>query len=639
MNTTIKAVNILSFLLAFLLLPSSAVQAEQKGAAVPLTEEGKRLEAQYADTLNLLSKEVASALPVIAPAKRDTFLKAKAELDALRAPGEEAPPESRKTYETAKALAEAKTLDASRALLSDVDISLKSDALDAKLMKAAILRHGTPQGLAEFAQQGEPEKALIDKLFADEVLMKQILISGGANGGEYGEAMQVYTAILDASEHARERGTIFQRLALGTALHQPWIEGKPKGGVYGIVHADSENPDGQVKRYLHYEKAYLDGELDPAFKDMNTWECRFISNDPYSNEELAWTREMLRTYRPDIMTTDDYHWRYTRFVKSDVPYDTSTWDDALGFKTQQIVAGGGKCGPRAFYGRTLARAFGIPARRSTQTGHAALNKWTPKGWVVNFGGWWSINWCGPQGGLDFLLDSQAREFQDDYMQVLRAQWIGDALGEEDVSIRQYGVGGGFWDSLAHFKKRVIVADAKVEALEAELAALSADEARLLGESDKILGDKPVEKIEIPDKDKKIIIEDGGLIRLPAVACIQPDNNTDKVAFLSSVGGGMQIHYQRLGNRPEILRYTIEVPAAGNYSLTALVATVSPGQSAIFRINRRDIVNVDLPYSKGMWQESEPQTVALREGANTVMLSFRAPNRGVSLKEFRLKLVK
>ena len=23
-----------------------------------------------------------------------------------------------------------------------------------------------------------------------------------------------------------------------------------------------------VKRYLHYEKAYLDGELDPAFKDL-----------------------------------------------------------------------------------------------------------------------------------------------------------------------------------------------------------------------------------------------------------------------------------------------------------------------------------------------------------------------------------
>lgn len=627
------------FVMLFLLLPYNPVKAAPNDTAVPLTAEGERLESHYAEVLNSLSKEIASSLPGMDGAKKEAFLKIRAELDALNAPGEEASPESRKAFEAAKTLADAKATDAARALLGDISAFLKSDTLDTKLMKASILRHGTPRGLAEFAQQGDDHKAMLDKLLADEALMKQILIAGGANGGEYGEAMQVYMAILEASERARERGTIFHRLALGTALQQPWLEGKEKGGIYGIVHADSENPDGQVKRYLHYEKAYLDGELDPAFKDMNTWQCRFITNDPYSNVELSWTREMLRTYRPDIITTDDHQWRYTRFVKSDVPYDSPTWDDALGLKCQQIVAGGGKCGPRAFFGRTLTRAFGIPARRSTQTGHAAMNKWTPKGWVVCFGGWWSVNWCGPQGGLDFLLDSQARDFQDDYMQVLRAQWVGDALGEEDVSIRHYGVGGGFWDGLSHFKKRIIVADAKVQALEAELAALSADEARLLGESDKILGDKPVEKIEIDEKDRKIVIEKDGLIRLPAVACTEPNNNTDKVAFLHSFGGGMQIHYQRLGERPEILRYTVKAPAAGEYRLTALVATVSSGQSAIFRINRRDIVNVDLPYSKGMWQESQPQTITLREGDNTIMLSFRSPNRGVSIKEFQLKPLK
>ena len=62
-----------------------------------------------------------------------------------------------------------------------------------------------------------------------------------------------------------------------------------------------------------------------------------------------------------------------------------------------------------------------------------MNRWTPDGWVVNFGGWWSFNWCGPQGGLDFYLDSRAREFEEDYAKVLRAQWIGDALGQESQS--------------------------------------------------------------------------------------------------------------------------------------------------------------------------------------------------------------
>jgi hypothetical protein len=47
----------------------------------------------------------------------------------------------------------------------------------------------------------------------------------------------------------------------------------------------------------------------------------------------------------------------------------------------------------------------------------------------------------------------------------------------------------------------------------------------------------------------------------------------------------------------------------------------------------------LPYSKGAWERTEPETIELREGRNTIMLTFRAPNRGVSLKDFQLKPVK
>ena len=305
-----------------------------------------------------------------------------------------------------------KALESARTLIADTAKLLGANALDGKLMKGAILRHGTPAGLAEFAQQSDDHKALLDKLFADETLMKQVLISGGANGGEYGEAMQVYHAILEASERARKPG-ILQRLALGTALQQPWLEENNKGSVNGIVFTDNNNPDGQVSRYLHYEKAYLAGELDPQFKDFNAWECRFITNDPYTNEELAWGRSMLRQFRPDHITNPDQKWRYTRVVKSDLPYCSTRHDPSVGMPQQQALALGGVCGRRAFFGRFIARAFGIPSRRSTQTGHAAMNRWTPDGWVVNFGGWWSFNWCGPQGGLDFFLDSRAREIEED----------------------------------------------------------------------------------------------------------------------------------------------------------------------------------------------------------------------------------
>ena len=115
--------------------------------------------------------------------------------------------------------------------------------------------------------------------------------------------------------------------------------------------------------------------------------------------------------------------------------------------------------------------------------------------------------------------------------------------------------------------------------------------------------------------------------------------TVPVAFLTSSDGGMQLHYQRLGERPEILRYTVEAPAAGKYELTMNVCTVSKKYEVIARLNRRTLVNATLPFSKGTWDRTEPEIIELREGRNTIMLTFRAPNRGVSIKEFQLKPVK
>ena len=629
--------HLLALAIGILSVSPSLSFTRNKGPMPVLNKQGIELEKQYAQELDLISKQIAKALPKIDQQNKDSFETARTELAALKKPREDDPEPLQKKYHEAKPLAESKALESARPLIAELESLLSSEVLDGKLMKAAILRHGTPAGLAEFAQQSEHHKTLLDKLLTNEKLMKQVLLSGRANGGEYGEAMEVYHAILEASERARKPG-ILQRLALGTALHQPWLDENKKGSVNGLVFSDHKNPDGQVSRYLHYEQAFLNGELDPQFKDFNAWECRFITNDPYTNEELSWGRSMLRQFRPDHITNPDQKWRYTRVVKSDLPYCSTRHDPSLGLPQQQALALGGICGRRAFFGRFIARAFGIPSRRSTQTGHAALNRWTPDGWVVNFGGWWSFNWCGPQGGLDFYLDSRAREFEDDYLKVLRSQWIGDALGEEDVSLRQYGQGGGFWDGLAFYLKRAIVEDANLEETDTDsaLAALSAEEARLLGESDKVLGEEGIKEIVIPEEDKKIIVTEDGTVTVPAVACSSPRNNTDKVIFLNSYDGGMQLHYQRLGSQPEILKYSVEIPSAGKYEMTMNVCTVSEEDPVIARLNRRTIVNTILPYTKGTWQRTKPETIELREGRNTIQFTYRAPNRGVSFKDFQLK---
>ena len=109
-----------------------------------------------------------------------------------------------------------------------VDPFLASDKLDAKLVKCAVLAEATPRGLAEFAQQGKEQEALVEKLLADTPLMKQMLEAGGAKAGKYGQAMEIYTAIQKASPKAKEG--IFQRLALATSLEHamPIAQSNPK---------------------------------------------------------------------------------------------------------------------------------------------------------------------------------------------------------------------------------------------------------------------------------------------------------------------------------------------------------------------------------------------------------------------------
>lgn len=207
-------------------------------------------------------------------------------------------------------------------------------------------------------------------------------------------------------------------------------------------------------------------------------------------------------------------------------------------------------------------------------------------------------------------------------------------------MRHYGKGGGLWNAMAFYTKAAVVADNAAEkaAADAELAALTAEEARLLGESDKILGeDKEVVKIEIPEEDMKVVVEEDGTIIVPAVAIAKPDNNTDKLLFLKSIGDGMQLHYLRMGSRPEILRYYVDAPAAGKYEMSMLVSTVShEGSETTYRINRRAMFNTTLPYTKGMWELSKPQVIELKEGRNSVQITLRSPNRGISIKALQFK---
>jgi len=507
--------------------------------------------------------------------------------------------------------------EASKRLLGALDCILASDAMDATLAKGAVLAHATPRGLAEFAQGGAGKAAIVDQLLAESGLMQEMLAAGGAAYGEWGNAMAIFLDILRASPRAGEGH--FLRLAIGTSVAhaRPIRQSKPKEPA----DAPTVNID-PVKRYLHYEKAWLNGELDPVFDTFSAWEYRHVVNCDSPNEILQWGRDMLRNYRPDHIYNPDYGWRYVSSVRTEVPYGSQNvkYDEPTLHQYQNIIRNGGVCGRRAFYGRFILRAFGIPTWGVTQRAHAAVSHWSPKGWVVVLGAGYGSSWWDrddvPLSGNQFLLETQARAHTSDFPRVLRAQWISRILGEPAYNDRRR-VEGGFWSRAALYQQRILAATA------ATLGPLGQE----LGEANE--RNQQMNSAKVSDDDREITVENG-IMTIPAVA---NSKTSGRSAAMKSFGEGMQLHM--LGGFKT--QYEVSAPSAGKYQLVARVATVQTGQKFIISANDgSQPVEIDVPYTLGMWEYTQPVEVNLTEGANTIHLELKPGSRGVTVKDLLLK---
>lgn len=410
---------------------------------------------------------------------------------------------------------------------------LASDKLDDKLVKYVVLREATPEGLAAFARQGRERAALVEKLLADTGLMKQMLVADGASGGKYGEAMKIYTDIRKASDKAADG--VLQRLALAIGLEHA----VPVGQSNPAARADAPKTVDPVKRYLHYEKAYLDGELDPLFDRLSVWDLRFVVDGDEPDETLAWGRRMLRNYRPDHIYNPNYGWRYVSSVASDVKYGSGDvkYDRPELQNYQNILMNGGVCGRRAFFGRFILRAFGIPTTARPSRGHAALAHWTPGGWVVNLGGGWGAGWTKTlyKNDRDFLASTQARGNSEEYLKVKRAYWVGDAMGEP----RTYGESAGapaFWNGVALRTQRRIIDESKAVTLD----ALGED----LGEANEPTVAEKIMASSVTPADKEISYGKDGVISIPAAAYSKPSGNTGEISAMKSFDGGLQVFLPR-----------------------------------------------------------------------------------------------
>ncbi len=539
----------------------------------------------------------------------------------------EKPRVERELKEAEEALARAKAR--TMAAIEDLGLEslLSSDRLDARLARYVVLLEATPRGLAAFAQQGESLWRLVERMLADDALLVQMAVADGAKDGKYGQAMKIYNDLQKASTKARA-GTL-QRLALAVALEHavPRAQRNAKGRTDAPATVDP------VKRYLHFEKAFLDGELDPGFGDLSVWDYRMVVNGEEPEEILTWGREMLRNYRPDHISTPDYRWRYVAAVRTDIRYgsqDNKYDKDELQF-FQNILMNGGVCGRRAFFGRFILRAFGIPTTARPQRGHAALAHWTPDGWVVCLGGGWGAGWTKTpyNKDLDFLATTQARAVGEPYMQVKRAHWIGDVMGEKRV----LGLLSGdpeFWNGVALDAQRGIIEAAKAKTL----AAVGED----IGEANETKEKVDLAEANLTDADRKVVVASSGVITIPAAATSSPTKSTGKIIFMESNLGGKQLHYSRNGGNQDF-QYTFDAPAAGKYALTARVVTPSWRQSLLLAVNdAKSPIEIALPFTVGMWDTTAPVEVELVQGQNVLRFSHKSEGyaKGVTIKDFTLR---
>ena len=118
--------------------------------------------------------------------------------------------------------------------------SFASGGLDYHLVRCKVLNESTPLGLAEFAVQSPSNEALVAQLLGNGLLMRDMLVAGGASSGNFGQAMKIFAQLLNASrdtvqQHAETPPPAIQCTTTSpghnhSCIHNPWgvLAGFPK---------------------------------------------------------------------------------------------------------------------------------------------------------------------------------------------------------------------------------------------------------------------------------------------------------------------------------------------------------------------------------------------------------------------------
>jgi len=495
--------------------------------------------------------------------------------------------------------------DVSEAMLdAKLDDPVFAHALAARQL---ILKVGA-NPLADYARDGQKNKEFLTWLLKNTEAIG-LFLEGATPVGITLRAqnqwtvpvapLRVWQQIYRADPESR--AGLYLKLAVAVSLNPPGTGNQGAG--------QAKQPPGPVSRYLHYKTAHKNRELFPSFDHRTVWEFRQIVSSNASNEDLAWVREMIRTWRPDLLdrelvvnSTSDVWRRFSPF-----PFDDT-------FKN--VIAGGGKCGPRSSWSVFICQAFGLPAVGVRQPGHAcaayksAYPEVQPQpgnAWKVVYGrGWEASKACG-LAGPDFMEEMKVRSDAAAFSKVEHLRWLASALTSDD-------------------RKAAVMKVA--EKIERQTPTVSPSAPNDHTDSPDVAKPEPPWKpvpgvihILAADFDKM-----GGQVSYQGL-------QFPGVLVHRSATGGKQIHFQS-NMQNAWAEYVVDIPADGTYLMTMQTAAVNYDQRFEVSVAGKPATTVAVPMSTGLWAVTPAVELQLAKGPQTIRISAGFQRR-VSVKWLEL----
>jgi len=350
---------------------------------------------------------------------------------------------------------------------------LKDPALRNALDQWQLITKTGADKLAAFAKGGADNQAFLSWLMKDTEAMDLYLegvvpISLSAReANKYSldtRPLEIWKTILKADPAAKEG--MYLRMAIALAICPP---GSINIGAGGAGPGQIDDP---VTRYNYYKAAQKNKELFPSFDHLTVWEYTHVLSSGATDADLTWARNMLNTFRPDLRK-DEMVVNSTSFV----------WRRAAppqfypgGYGTfKNVLAGGGKCGPRSSWSQMICHAFGVPAIGVGQPAHAcvaykAANPMTQpqpgSTWKVGFGRGWDASKLIGMSGPEFVAGIDKRSDAAKFSQVEHLRWLAAALTPADRAAKFLAVAHEINDSIKAVKTD-ITASLKPEEAEAD----------------------------------------------------------------------------------------------------------------------------------------------------------------------------